>query len=82
MNIILIGGFSEIFELCEECGFNILGYVDGESAADRLQRYSYDLLGSDSGFPFDAFKTAASFFSARIAPQSERKSIKESRFTT
>lgn len=62
MNIILIGGFSEIFELCEECGFNILGYVDGESAADRSQRYSYDLLGSDSGFPFDAFKTAASFF--------------------
>ncbi len=75
MKIILIGGFSEIFELCEECGFDILGYVDEEPAADRLKRYSYDLLGSDSGFPFDAYKSAASFF---ISPDSP--SIREEIF--
>ena len=67
MNIILIGGFSEIFELCEECGLNILGYVDEKSAVDRLKLYSYDLLGPDSEFQFNAFKSVASFF---ISPDS------------
>jgi len=73
VKIILIGGFSEIFELCEECGFDILGYVDEDSAVDRLKRYSYELLGSDSGFPFDVYKSAVSFFISPDSPSVREK---------
>lgn len=76
MKIILIGGFSEIFELCEECGFDILGYVDEESTVDRLKQYSYDLLGSDQVFSFDSFKGAASFFISPDSPSDREKIYK------
>ena len=41
--IIVVGGFSEIFELCELCGYKVHGYVDSES---KYPEYNY--LGEDN----------------------------------
>lgn len=41
--VILVGGFSELFELCELCGYTVFGYVDSEKRNDE-----YNYLGDDS----------------------------------
>jgi UDP-N-acetylbacillosamine N-acetyltransferase len=45
MDIIIVGGFVEIIELCENCGLNILGLIDNSN-----QRFlnGYPILGNDS----------------------------------
>lgn len=43
--IVLIGFFSEVVELCEKCGYEIVGYVDNERN-DSV----YQFLGNDSEF--------------------------------
>ena len=40
--IIVIGGFSEVFELCEFCGYKIFGYVDSKNIYSE-----YNYLGND-----------------------------------
>lgn len=47
MEIILIGAFSEIFELCEACGLTVSGYVDFKEDP-RVVKYDY--LGDDDSF--------------------------------
>jgi len=47
MKVIVVGGFSEVFELCEECGLAISGYID-RTKLIGYERYEY--LGDDDGF--------------------------------
>ena len=61
MDIILIGGFSELFELCEECDYNILGYVDNNPFMKELSYYPYKYLGNDDTFPFSKYKVGTGF---------------------
>jgi len=61
MDIILIGGFSELFELCEECDYNILGYVDNHQFINELSFYPYKYLGDDDSFPFTKFSDRTGF---------------------
>ena len=61
MDIILIGGFSELFELCEECNYNILGYVDNHQFNKELSVYPYKYFGDDDSFPFSKFSNEAGF---------------------
>jgi len=61
MDIILIGGFSELFELCEECNYNIIGYVDNRQFIEELSFYPYKYLGNDDSFPFTKFSEEAGY---------------------
>ncbi len=38
-DVILVGGFHEVIELCEKAGFNIVGIIDGQ-----LQESYFDIL--------------------------------------
>lgn len=44
-DVVLIGGFHEVIELCEKAGFNIVGIID-----DQLQDsyFGYPVIGSDA----------------------------------
>ena len=42
--VILIGGFSEIIELCELCNFDIVGIVDNNLKESYM---GYEILGDD-----------------------------------
>jgi sugar O-acyltransferase (sialic acid O-acetyltransferase NeuD family) len=44
MDIIVVGGFIEVIELCENCGLNILGIIDKSPESDIN---GYPVLGSD-----------------------------------
>lgn len=44
MDVIIIGAFSEIVELCEQCGYNIIGLVDNMSTELYM---GYPIIGSD-----------------------------------
>lgn len=44
-NIILVGGFHEVIELCEKAGFNILGIIDSQLQDSYL---GYPVIGSDA----------------------------------
>ena len=44
-NVILVGGFSEIIELCEDCNLNIVGVIDQPDWESAV--HSYPLLGQD-----------------------------------
>jgi sugar O-acyltransferase (sialic acid O-acetyltransferase NeuD family) len=46
--IILIGGFCETIELCEACGFDIVGVVDFTDYVSRQYHLTY--LGNDEAF--------------------------------
>lgn len=46
--IILIGGFCETIELCQACGFEIVGVVDFDD--HEAQRYHLPYLGDDDAF--------------------------------
>ncbi|MDA3926049.1 MAG: NeuD/PglB/VioB family sugar acetyltransferase [Kiritimatiellae bacterium] len=50
--IILIGGSCEIIELCQDCGFDILGVVDFSDKEAR--KYQLHYLGNDEKFLSDA----------------------------
>ncbi len=84
MDIILIGGFSELFELCEECNYNILGYVDNHQISKELSFYPYKYLGDDDSFPFSKFSEKAVFIISpdnpldrkRLADKSKRYGLK------
>lgn len=43
--VILIGGFCEIFELCKRCGFDVSGVID--ASPDSLAGYDIKYLGTD-----------------------------------
>ncbi len=43
-NIIIIGAFNETVELCEDCGFNIVGIIDNVKVGVFM---GYPMLGSD-----------------------------------
>ncbi len=61
MKIILVGGFSEMFELCEELGYEILGYIDKTPLDNLLKDYNYPYLGNDKEFNYNRFKELAEF---------------------
>ena len=42
--IILAGAFVELIELCEKCGYEIIGIAD---TACEDKYYGYDILGDD-----------------------------------
>lgn len=42
--IILVGGFHEMIELCEDAGFNIIGIIDNNIIGEY---YGYPILGTD-----------------------------------
>lgn len=44
-NIILLGGFHEVIELCEKAGFNIIGIIDSVLENNYL---GYPILGTDN----------------------------------
>jgi sugar O-acyltransferase (sialic acid O-acetyltransferase NeuD family) len=46
--IILIGGFCEMIELCQECGFDIVGVVDFSDS--EAKKYQLPYLGNDEMF--------------------------------
>lgn len=43
-NIILVGGFHEVIELCEKAGYNIVGIIDGQL---QDSYFGYPVIGSD-----------------------------------
>jgi sugar O-acyltransferase (sialic acid O-acetyltransferase NeuD family) len=43
--IILVGGFHEMIELCEDAGFNIIGIIDNELTREY---YGYPVIGTDN----------------------------------
>lgn len=43
--IILVGGFHEMIELCENAGFNIIGIIDNELIGEY---YGYPVIGTDN----------------------------------
>lgn len=43
-DIILVGGFHEMIELCEHAGFNIIGIIDNELTREY---YGYPVIGTD-----------------------------------
>lgn len=43
--IILVGGFHEMIELCEDAGFNIIGIIDNELTGGY---YGYPIIGTDN----------------------------------
>ena len=49
--VIVIGGFSEVFELCEFCGHRVFGYVDLENTYSE-----YNYLGDDERILAEAEK--------------------------
>lgn len=48
-DVILVGGFHEIIELCQDCGYNIIGIIDNEKEG---QYYNIPILGKDSDASF------------------------------
>lgn len=43
-NVILVGGFHEVIELCEKAGYNIVGIIDGQL---QDSYFGYPVIGSD-----------------------------------
>lgn len=43
-DIILVGGFHEVIELCEKAGYNIVGIIDGQL---QESYFGYPVIGSD-----------------------------------
>ncbi len=74
MSIVLIGGFSELVELCFDCGCAIEGYTDNNGIQENLIRYNIRYLGTDSSFNYEVNSHKAKFL---ISPDSPgiRKSI-------
>jgi sugar O-acyltransferase (sialic acid O-acetyltransferase NeuD family) len=58
MNVILIGGFSEIIELCENCRIDVVGIID----TNTIKKSQYPILGDDT----DAEKIFAKYGSVPI----------------
>ena len=46
--VILIGGFHEIIELCEDCGFTIAGIIDNVKTGEYM---GYPVIGTDNDAP-------------------------------
>lgn len=69
MNVILTGGFSEIFELCEECGHEIIGFIDKLNTKHKFTNYPYAYLGSDDDFPYWEYADIAHFI---VCPDNPR----------
>lgn len=47
-NVIIVGAFHEIIELCEMCGYNIVGMIDNQLYNSGLKSYlDYPLIGTD-----------------------------------
>ena len=44
-DVILLGGFHEVIELCEKAGYNIVGIIDGRL---RDSYFGYSVIGSDA----------------------------------
>ncbi len=44
-DIILVGGFHEMIELCEDAGFNIIGIIDNDLTGEC---YGYPVIGTDN----------------------------------
>lgn len=59
MDIIVVGGFIEAIELCEDCGLNILGIID-KSSESHIN--GYPILGSDR----DASKILKKYSKAKL----------------
>lgn len=55
MKVILIGAFSEIIELCEDCGYEVIGYIYKAIIADKYSLYGYPVLGTDEEFQFSEY---------------------------
>ena len=45
-DIIIVGIFDEMIELCEDCGFNIIGFVD--NSYKEKNYHNYQILGTDN----------------------------------
>lgn len=43
-DVILVGGFHEIVELCDDCGLNVVGIIDNEHVGSY---YSIPIIGTD-----------------------------------
>ena len=43
-DVIIVGGFHEVIELCEECGFNVVGIIDNELIGTY---YGVPVIGKD-----------------------------------
>ena len=56
MEVILIGGFIEVIELCELCNIKITGIIDNKLKEDYC---GYPIIGTDADAPklFDKFRT-------------------------
>lgn len=70
MDLIIVGGFSEIFDLCESCGHMIVGYID-KCCLDK--EYPYEYLGSDS----TALRIIATYPHAKFVISPDSPSIRE-----
>ena len=58
-DVILVGGFHEMIELCEDCGLNIVGVIDNELTGIY---YGYPIIGKDE----DAKALFSQYGEARI----------------
>ena len=58
-DVIIVGGFHEIIELCEECGLNVVGIIDNELEGAY---YGVSVLGKDK----DAKRLHSQFRSCKV----------------
>ena len=42
--VILVGGFHEMIELCEDCGYSIVGIIDNTISTNY---WNYPIIGTD-----------------------------------
>ncbi len=69
MDIILVGGFSEIVELCELAGHNIVGIFD---SIHTEELYGYQILGDDNA----AFRQVAKFSKYPVVISPDQPSLR------
>ena len=69
-DVILVGGFHEIIELCEECGFNVVGIID-----NKLEGYycGVPVLGKDD----DAEKLFSQYANCKLVIVPDSPAIRE-----
>lgn len=69
-DVIIVGGFHEIIELCEECGLNVVGIIDNELVGTY---YGIPVIGTDD----DAEKLFAQYGRCKVVITPDSPQIRE-----
>lgn len=70
IDVVLVGGFHEIIELCEECGLNVVGIIDNELQGAY---YGVPIIGKDK----DAEKLYPKYGSCKVIITPDSPKVRE-----